>query len=124
MSVAGKSLAPNECEATLGYRLRFTHQEGTEETEEATEKEEEEEEEEGVETEMEAGLDLLTPPHCVILELDALLTPKCGFARQTGQQLSVARILSNLAGDVPQISKPVLVIWSSLMKMMVAPAAT
>ena len=42
-----------------------------------------------METEMEAGLDLLTPPHCVILELDALLTPKCGFARQTGQQLNV-----------------------------------
>ena len=41
------------------------------------------------EAEKEAGLDLLTPPHCVILELDALLTPKCGFARQTGQQLNV-----------------------------------
>jgi len=119
VSVVGKSLAPNECEATLGYRSRFTHQEGTEESEEATEKEEEE-----GEMEMEAGLDLLTPPHCVILELDALLTPKCGFARQTGQQLSVARILSNLAGDVPQISKPVLVIASSLVKVMVAPAAT
>jgi hypothetical protein len=86
VSVVGKSSAPNECEATLGYRLRFTHQEGTEEQEEATEKEEEEQEEE---TEMEAGSDLLTPPHCVILELDALLTPKCGFARQTGQQFSV-----------------------------------